>query len=112
MLPIADQETIVSLGAVWHSDVSHATARELSERAVVVSAIPAQGITGEGILVIPSPHQGPLYELVSIVDRLLGPGGCPWDQAQTHETLKRYLLEEAYEVLDAIDAGSDEKFRE
>jgi len=39
------------------------------------------------------------------VDRLLGPGGCPWDQAQTHESLKRHLLEEAYEVLEAIDGG-------
>ncbi len=45
----------------------------------------------------------PLDRLVYIVDRLLGPGGCPWDQAQTHESLKKYLLEEAYEVLEAID---------
>lgn len=55
---------------------------------------------------------GPLYDLVHVVDRLLGPGGCPWDQAQTHESLKKYLLEEAYEVLDAIDAGSREKLCE
>jgi tetrapyrrole methylase family protein / MazG family protein len=53
-----------------------------------------------------------LQELVRIVDRLLGPGGCPWDQAQTHESLKRYLLEEAYEVLDAIDTGDPAKLRE
>ncbi len=45
----------------------------------------------------------PLYRLVTIVDRLLGPGGCPWDQAQTHESLKKYLLEETYEVFEAID---------
>jgi len=48
----------------------------------------------------------PLDELVTLVDRLLGPGGCPWDQAQTHESLKRHLLEEAYEVLEAIDSKS------
>lgn len=66
----------------------------------------------DGVLVVPSPGQGPLYELVTVVDRLLGPGGCPWDQAQTHESLKRYLLEEAYEVLDAIDSGSNDQFRE
>ncbi|HWD40036.1 MAG TPA: nucleoside triphosphate pyrophosphohydrolase [Fimbriimonas sp.] len=51
----------------------------------------------------------PLYELVSIVDRLLGPGGCPWDREQTHETLKKYLLEEAYEVFDAIDTKDMEQ---
>jgi tetrapyrrole methylase family protein/MazG family protein len=54
----------------------------------------------------------PLYRLAFIVDRLLGPAGCPWDQEQTHETLKKYLLEEAYEVLDAIDAGDPDKLRE
>ena len=54
----------------------------------------------------------PLRRLVKIVDRLLGPGGCPWDQEQTHESLKRHLLEEAYEVLDAIDSGSRDKLKE
>ena len=54
----------------------------------------------------------PLDELTHVVDRLLGPGGCPWDQAQTHETLKRHLIEESYEVLEAIDSGSPEKLRE
>jgi tetrapyrrole methylase family protein / MazG family protein len=53
-----------------------------------------------------------LEELVVIVDRLLGPGGCPWDQAQTHESLKRHLIEEAYEVIEAIDENSTEKLKE
>lgn len=53
-----------------------------------------------------------LDRLVHIVDRLLGPGGCPWDQEQTHDSLKKYLLEEAYEVLDAIDSGSSDKLKE
>ncbi len=43
--------------------------------------------------------------LVSIMARLRAPGGCPWDREQTHESLKKYLLEETYEVLDAIDSG-------
>ena len=43
--------------------------------------------------------------LVDIVARLRAPGGCPWDREQTHESLKRTLLEEAHEVLEAIDAG-------
>lgn len=43
--------------------------------------------------------------LVAIMDRLRGPGGCPWDREQTYETLRGYLLEESYEVAEAIDAG-------
>ena len=43
-----------------------------------------------------------LAELVDVMDRLLGPGGCPWDREQTLETLRPYLVEETYEVLDAL----------
>lgn len=43
-------------------------------------------------------------ELVRVMGRLRAPGGCPWDRKQTFETIKSYLLEEAYEVMDAIDA--------
>ncbi len=50
--------------------------------------------------------------LVHIVARLRGPGGCPWDREQTHETLRTYLLEETYEVLDAINTHDDVKLCE
>lgn len=46
-------------------------------------------------------------ELISIMARLRGPDGCPWDREQTHKSLEMHLIEEAYEVLDAIDAGAD-----
>ena len=45
--------------------------------------------------------------IVEIVHRLRAPGGCPWDRKQTPESLKQYIVEEAYEVLDAIDQKSD-----
>lgn len=49
------------------------------------------------------------FEHLNEIMRLLcGPGGCPWDRAQTHESLRTCLLEEAYEVMDAIDEGSPE----
>jgi len=48
-----------------------------------------------------------LYELKKISHRLRAPGGCPWDREQTHESLKKYLIEETYEAIDAIDAGND-----
>lgn len=53
-----------------------------------------------------------LEELMEIMDRLLGPGGCPWDREQTHESLIRYLIEESYEVIEAIKLGDKEKLRE
>ena len=47
--------------------------------------------------------------LVKLVGRLRGPGGCSWDAKQTDATIKTYLLEEAYEVLDAVEKGSPPK---
>jgi tetrapyrrole methylase family protein / MazG family protein len=48
-----------------------------------------------------------------IIAHLRAPEGCPWDRKQTHESLRQYLLEEAYEVLEAIDAGdTDELYKE
>jgi len=44
-------------------------------------------------------------DLVQVMRRLRGEGGCPWDQAQTHETLRKWLVEECYEAVDAIDRG-------
>jgi XTP/dITP diphosphohydrolase len=54
----------------------------------------------------------PLEQAVQVMDRLRSPGGCPWDAAQTHESLTRYLLEEAYEVIEAIETGDVALLRE
>lgn len=50
-----------------------------------------------------------IRSLVDLVARLRGPGGCPWDARQTDATLKVYLIEEAYEVLDAIEGPSPQE---
>src|SRR6195256_5612270 len=50
--------------------------------------------------------------LVALQARLRAPNGCPWDREQTHATLRTYLIEEAYEVLDAMKSGDDAKFAE
>lgn len=47
-----------------------------------------------------------------ITSRLRAPGGCPWDREQSHESLKPYVIEEAYEVVDAIDSGDRDKLCE
>jgi len=53
-----------------------------------------------------------LDRLVGVMRRLLGPGGCPWDREQSFETLRKYVLEEACEVIDAIDAKDMGHLRE
>ncbi|WP_096186156.1 bifunctional methyltransferase/pyrophosphohydrolase YabN [Evansella halocellulosilytica] len=51
-------------------------------------------------------------KLREVIATLRGPEGCPWDQKQTHESLKKYLIEEAYEVLSAIDEGNTDHLAE
>ncbi len=51
-------------------------------------------------------------QVVEIMARLRGEGGCPWDRKQTRESLKPYLIEEAYEVLETIEAQDDPKLKE
>jgi MazG family protein len=53
-----------------------------------------------------------LTGLVELMQTLLGPDGCPWDREQTLESLRPYVVEEAYEVVDAIDGGKPESLRE
>jgi tetrapyrrole methylase family protein/MazG family protein len=60
-----------------------------------------------------SDRSGPRFErLVQIMATLRAPGGCPWDREQTRESLKAFLIEEAYEVLEALDHGGKEKLQE
>src|SRR5260370_29391384 len=49
-------------------------------------------------------------KLVAVQARLRAPNGCPWDREQTHQSLRTYLIEEAYEVLEALESGNDTKF--
>ncbi|MCI2238409.1 MazG family protein [Kineococcus sp. TRM81007] len=61
----------------------------------------------------PDPPDGSgLLELVAVMDRLRSPGGCPWDARQTHASLLRYLVEESYEVVDAVENGTREELRD
>src|SRR5881397_2182881 len=73
-----------------------------SERESPIPAGPApSGAEGERLL-----------DLVKVMARLRGPGGCPWDREQTHQTLARHLLEETHELLEAIDADDSDAIRE
>lgn len=69
------------------------------------SIIPAM-IEEQPPKLLPDKDLGDFQTLVDVVARLRAPGGCPWDREQTHESLKRHLLEECYEALEAIDQGT------
>ncbi len=53
-----------------------------------------------------------LQRLVEVMDTLRSPGGCPWDAEQTHESLLKYLLEESYEFVDAVQSDNRVDMRE
>ena len=53
-----------------------------------------------------------IQPLVEVVQKLCSPNGCPWDKVQTHESLRRYFIEETYEVVDAIDNKDMDNLRE
>ena len=53
-----------------------------------------------------------LTRLAEVMDTLRSPGGCPWDAEQTHQSLLKYLLEEAYEFIDAVEKGNSVEMKE
>ncbi|WET78611.1 MazG family protein [Amycolatopsis sp. QT-25] len=71
----------------------------------------AAALIGAGARVLEAPVP-PLVEAAEVLDRLRSPGGCPWDAVQTHESLRQYLVEETYELLDAIEEGDRAALRE
>jgi XTP/dITP diphosphohydrolase len=100
--------------AVWLAgpDGDPAFARTLGD---LVAREPAGGAHRAELEVVYGSWDPPgarLLDVVAVMDRLRSPGGCPWDAEQTHATLAPYLLEEAYELLDAIAEDDVELLRE
>ncbi len=85
---------VLGVGGAPDASVSDLTASDLATGAHLVPSL-------EGEANAASPHGLPW-----LVARLRAPGGCPWDREQTHQSLRKFLLEEAYEVYDALEAGS------
>ncbi len=68
---------------------------------------------GLGVLYVPAlPEPGSFERFQETIAHLRAPEGCPWDRKQTHSSLRPFLLEETYEVLDALDAGDIDGLRE
>lgn len=87
--------------ALFHPDPKSESWRWLTLAGLHLAEVKGSIPSGATLIL---PHSlGPVERLVEIADRLLLPGGCPWDQEQTHESLKKCLLEETYELFEAID---------
>jgi MazG family protein len=70
------------------------------------------GIEVEVVYFMAAPKGLRLLELVKVEERLLGPGGCPWDREQDHRTLAEYAVEEVFELIEAIESGDAAHIRE
>jgi len=78
-----------------------------------IETISGDGISENTCWYIPSLGEGTSFEsFAEIVAHLRAPNGCPWDREQTHETLRKHLLEESYEAIAAIDSGDFASMRE
>jgi XTP/dITP diphosphohydrolase len=83
--------------------------RELAEGGAIVTSGPASSpdaVTAAQGAPVARRAAARFGSLALVMARLRGPGGCPWDAEQTHESLRVHLLEEAHEVLEAIDSGT------
>lgn len=111
VVPVAEAiERLTTDGGVWLAgpDGDQALVRKLSGDL-------ADGRGGLEIELLYGSWDPPgarLLDVVEVIDRLRSPGGCPWDAAQTHESLVPFLLEEAYETVDAIHSGNPGDLRE
>jgi XTP/dITP diphosphohydrolase len=99
--------------AVWFGSpdgdpgLTEALAEQLSHRSVAGAPPEVEIVTGSYDL--PGSR---VLDLISVMDQLRSPGGCPWDAQQTHESLLRYLLEETHEVIEAVESGNRTHLRE
>lgn len=91
--------------AAEHGEIAFIAAAGTIIRAVVARAM--AGDVEIEIVVGQQPRGHTLLALVQVMARLRGPGGCPWDAEQTHRTLAKHLLDETYELLDAIETGTE-----
>jgi XTP/dITP diphosphohydrolase len=82
--------------------------------AVVLTTDPGHPVVAAAgaVIVTAEPAGAALLDAVAVMDRLRSPGGCPWDAEQTHDSLLQYLVEEAYELYEAIEDGDRAAMRE
>lgn len=112
------QETREALGAPPPPPVGDLCARACREAVVLVAPelgsaeSDALHAAGAALVSAAAPAGVEVLDAVTVMDRLRSPGGCPWDAEQSHDSLRRYLIEEAYELLDAIEQRDRGALRE
>jgi MazG family protein len=121
VLPVAALPHLRGAAHVFGVD-EHPPAPELlvklarDESVVLVAASVADpaaaALVAAGAPVVGLPAGAGLLEAVAVMDRLRSPGGCPWDAEQDHDTLRQYLVEETFELLEAIEDGDRAAVRE
>ncbi len=79
--------------------------------AVVLTTEPS-AYPGAQVITTPEPMGSALLDAAAVMHRLRSPGGCPWDAEQDHESLRQYLVEETFELLEAIEDGDRAAMRE
>jgi XTP/dITP diphosphohydrolase len=100
-----------AFGVEWAPNVD----KLLTGSVVLIAGSPtepgAAAMLAAGARLIETPAPA-LVDAAEVMDRLRSPGGCPWDAVQTHESLRQYLVEETYELLEAIEEGDRAALRE
>jgi XTP/dITP diphosphohydrolase len=103
-------------GAEPVPSVDKLAAQAAAEPVVLVTADAAgpcaSALAGADVITVEPPPGSALLDAVAVMHRLRSPGGCPWDAEQTHDSLRQYLVEETYELLDAIEHGDREALLE
>jgi MazG family protein len=94
------------------SAIDAQTDRESKVRALLKAGATDLGEIAEDILIDAVTEAGPLPQLLAVMARLRAPGGCPWDREQTRHTLKQQIIEEVYELVEAIEDHAEETIKE
>ncbi|WP_214368911.1 MazG family protein [Pseudonocardia sp. H11422] len=118
-LPVLRTAPVVFAAADVPAEVAAAAGAQrldgpLPADAVLLTSDPAHPVVADAdeVVTTPEPAGAALLDAVAVMDRLRSPGGCPWDAEQTHASLLQYLVEEAYELYQAIEDGDREALRE
>jgi tetrapyrrole methylase family protein / MazG family protein len=112
-------EVKLTLMSLYHDDHAIRLVRAAGTPAETVRDLPLHALDRQedldhlsSVYLPPLDKPGSVSRFQDVVARLRAPDGCPWDREQTHQTLRTHLLEETYEVLDALDADDMDKLRE
>ncbi|WP_439663164.1 MazG family protein [Lentzea sp. HUAS TT2] len=96
----------------WSSLGVDGPAPAVVEAGAVVITTDASAYPDADVIATPEPLGAGLLDAAAVMHRLRSPGGCPWDAEQDHDSLRQYLVEETFELLEAIEDGDRASMRE